>query len=192
MKILKDNKISPTRQALIRLSNSIRQAQKQGLLPPEFDDCETLNDCLRRTYELETGQSEWDTYHGWRERGYYIEKGARGFPVWSRPKGKDKEAENEAEGNERKEPKSFWVAYIFHAGQVLSKANLTRPAEYIARKPLALPLPAEYEQEAGIISGRLNSIDIDPEIEVLPKVSDFISAEEESKIDPEFAQLTFF
>lgn len=140
------------RTALCRLSAKLRAAQTTGQIPPPLADCETINDCLRRIYQIQSRQTDFDTFSGWRARGYAVDKGARGWPIWSRPKGRrdaetpeETEAATEAaETATEPERKSFWVAYLFHAGQVHNRATQSRPATYRAAVLPALPLPADY------------------------------------------------
>ncbi len=140
------------RTALCRLSSKLRAARATGQIPPALADCETINDCLRRMYQIQSRQTDFDTFSGWRARGYAVDKGARGWPIWSRPKGRrdaetpeETEAATEAaETAPESERKSFWVAYLFHAGQVHNRATQSRPATYRAAELPALPLPADY------------------------------------------------
>ena len=140
------------RTALRRLSDRLRAARATGQIPPALADCATINDCLRRMYQMQSQQTDFDTFAGWRARGYAVDKGARGWPIWSRPKGRrDAETPEEtepateaAETAREPERKSFWVAYLFHAGQVHNRVTQSRPATYRATALPALPLPADY------------------------------------------------
>ena len=86
------------RTALCRLSSKLRAARATGQIPPALADCETINDCLRRMYQIQSRQTDFDTFSGWRARGYAVDKGARGWPIWSRPKGqRDAETPEETE-----------------------------------------------------------------------------------------------
>ena len=77
---------SAAREALRRLSAKIRAAMQTGGLPAAFAGCLTINDCLRRGYQIQTRQSDFDTFAGWRARGYAVDKGAKGYPIWSKPR----------------------------------------------------------------------------------------------------------
>ena len=142
------------RAELIARSLPIQAARKSGLLP--WAELPTVNACLELIYARETGQTEWHTFLGWKESGFFVSKGEKGFAIWGRPlEIKPGEAEtapgtDAANGDERAF-EFFPVSYLFHAGQVADKAG-NRPVSHRAENPftallralpLALPAPAE-------------------------------------------------
>ena len=151
----KTNETNPVREALRRLSAQIRARLNAT------DSNKTINEVLEAMYRAQSGQNDFDTFRGWKERGYFVEKGAKGFPVWSRPKSRNAEAnemtktetpdgvEVNLNGGEKKAP-SFWVSYLFHAGQVKDE-NGERPNTYGQTPRLALPVPQEYKNDMNII-----------------------------------------
>lgn len=95
----------------------------------------SVNELLTDIYSNRAQAREWDTFRGWKKRGYYVAKGERGFAVWSRPIKAD-EAETDAgesgeSGETKPERESFYVAYIFCAAQVKNREGYTPDgAEY--------------------------------------------------------------
>lgn len=114
---------NPKREKLIEHSKSLKQKMRKG--DPTFAECETVNDCLRLLYASDTGQTEFDTFKGWKEKGFSVNKGEHGFPVWGRPRKFTKEVEN----GEDKEFSAFPLATIFHKGQVSPSDEKPIPAK---------------------------------------------------------------
>ena len=77
-----------------------------------------VNDLLIEMYAKQIGCSKFDlnTFFGWKEKGFRVKKGEKGFPIWSRPKDVIKEEKTGQEAND--EHKFFGLAYMFHKGQV--------------------------------------------------------------------------
>lgn len=151
-------KARANRDALIARSVPLQIARKSGILP--FAEMETVNECLRFCYTRETGQTEWDTFKGWKDKGRPIKKGEKGFPVWGKPLGAPAEgaedsaaaiaAENPEAGEEARKMSFFPLAYIFHAGQVDDAAEPQEqpkeaPQEATTRQASA-DVPAEIMQ----------------------------------------------
>ena len=137
------------RAELIARTLPLQAARKSGLLP--WAELPTVNACLELIYAGETGQTEWKTFLGWKEAGFGVTKGERGFPIWGRPISCKK---NDAPKDGPAEPHAFEffpVSYLFHAGQV-SDSDGNRPAGLrpvnafvaaVKARPLALPAPRE-------------------------------------------------
>lgn len=102
----------------------------------------SINELLTDIYSNQAQAREWDTFRGWKKRGYYVAKGERGFAVWSRPiKADDAETdtgntdtdagESGESGETKPERENFYVAYIFCAAQVKNREGYTPDgAEY--------------------------------------------------------------
>lgn len=103
----------------------------------------SVNELLTDIYSNQARASEWDTFKGWKKRGYYVAKGERGFAVWSRPiKADETETDTGTDtatgatdagesGETKPERESFYVAYIFCAAQVKNREGYTPDgAEY--------------------------------------------------------------
>ena len=58
---------------------------------------------------------EYNTFAGWKEKGLIVEKGSKGFPVWSKKRNLKK---TNKDTGESKEYSTFLVAHIFHESQV--------------------------------------------------------------------------
>ena len=116
---------SPARQFLRLASAKLKPiAQATG---------KTVNELLTAQYSNRAHAREWDTFRGWKKRGYYVAKSERGFAVWSRPISAAEAAEAEttatdaATDAESATParESFYVAYIFCAAQVKDRDGYT-------------------------------------------------------------------
>lgn len=107
----------------------------------------SVNELLTDIYSNRANAREWDTFRGWKKRGYYVAKGERGFAVWSRPiKADEADADTDTgastatdadtgtdgeSGESKPERESFYVAYIFCAAQVKNREGYTPDgAEY--------------------------------------------------------------
>ena len=67
------------RAELIARTLPLQAARKSGLLP--WAELPTVNACLELIYAGETGQTKWKTFLGWKEAGFGVTKGERGFPI---------------------------------------------------------------------------------------------------------------
>lgn len=152
-KFITQNKQNPAREALRRLSAQIRARLNAT------GSNKTINEVLEAMYRAQSGQNDFDTFRGWKERGYSVEKGAKGYPIWSRPKARKDAGEIaktetadgvDVETSSEKKSASFWVSYLFHAGQVKNE-NGDRPNTYGQTPRLALPIPQEYKNDMNII-----------------------------------------
>ena len=160
---------SAAREALRRLSAKIRAAMQTGGLPAAFAGCLTINDCLRRGYQIQTRQSDFDTFAGWRARGYAVDKGAKGYPIWSKPRNHDDDTAETSEDTAAADTATeaatettestatrgnFWVAYIFSAAQVHQRETGARPDTYNQLAPACLPIPEDYQAELATITAQ--------------------------------------
>jgi len=102
-------KINPRKQALIELSKRIKIAQKMG---GELTGL-SVNKAILKIYEKQTGQTEWNTFKGWKNKGFKVQKGQKGFAIWSKPR---KVTKKEDEKEEKY--KFYGMAYLFHSDQV--------------------------------------------------------------------------
>lgn len=119
----------------------LRAASAQ-LKPLAQEAGKSVNELLTDIYSNQAQAREWDTFRGWKKRGYYVAKGERGFAVWSRPiKADDAETdtgntdtdagESGESGETKPERENFYVAYIFCAAQVKNREGYTPDgAEY--------------------------------------------------------------
>ncbi len=136
------------RAELVARTRPLQSARKAGILP--WAEMPTINACLELIYTSETGQSEWKTFLGWKEAGYGVVKGEKGFPIWGRP------IECKDGGTDERAFEFFPVSYLFHAGQVVDadgnyppKAQALNPFLIAVRTlPLALPAPSISNEEA--------------------------------------------
>ena len=99
------------RQTLIELSQlaKIRQAT----------DCEGMgiNEILIDEFYTDAENSEFHTFHGWKEKGMNIKKGATAFLIWGK-KRSSKQGEAEPQNDEEKAFQFFPVCYLFSNNQV--------------------------------------------------------------------------
>lgn len=114
----------------------LRAASAQ-LKPLAQEAGKSVNELLTDIYSNQARASEWDTFKGWKKKGFFVAKGERGFAVWSRPIKAD-EAETDTgtdtatgatdtgeSGETKPERESFYVAYIFCAAQVKNREGYT-------------------------------------------------------------------
>lgn len=84
-----------------------------GLFAPGM----TMNELLIAGYKAETGCNDFRTFKQWKEAGFTILKGSKGFPVFSRPVGVLKEQKTgEAQADDLY--KLFGTCYLFNESQV--------------------------------------------------------------------------
>jgi hypothetical protein len=148
------------RAELIARTLPLQVARKSGLLP--WAELPTINACLELIYASETGQTEWKTFLGWKEAGFAVAKGEKGFSIWGRPieceecEAESAPAERNTNTAERKF-EFFPVSYLFHAGQVADQHG-SRPTGYRAPNafatelkalPLAPPAPVDAPASEG-------------------------------------------
>jgi hypothetical protein len=98
---------------LIQLSEEVKFKIELG----ETEE-ETVNGGLIELYSNKE-HKEFDTFHGWKKRGFKIKKGSKCFFVWTKPiKSKDKKENQKEEKEEPKEYKFFKMAYLFSNAQI--------------------------------------------------------------------------
>ena len=123
-----------------------------------------INEVLEELYRKQSGQTEFDTFKGWKQRGYIVDKGARGYILWSKPHSRSKADEKAEESDDtnteertdapKKSPKSLWVCYIFSAAQVHDKCG-NRPPSYkptLSQSVKALPIPPAFKADLATIT----------------------------------------
>lgn len=78
----------------------------------------TVNSLIVETYAQKVGCKPFDfsPFAAWKERGYKVKKGEKGFPIWSRPRDIIKAEQGKPVGDEP--DKFFGLSYLFHFGQV--------------------------------------------------------------------------
>lgn len=73
-----------------------------------------INEALIEMYSTEE-HTEFNTFKGWKEKGFSVKKGEKGFFVWSK---KLKATEKTESSEEDKEFKFFGIAHIFSNAQI--------------------------------------------------------------------------
>lgn len=96
-----------------------------------------INDLLTDMYSAAAASNQWDTFAGWKRRGFKVAKGERGFVVWTKPHKLDRAGEETPDGDtttdgdttpdgeETPGREMFFVSYIFCARQVYDDTGLT-------------------------------------------------------------------
>jgi hypothetical protein len=105
--------MSEHRQQLI----SVTKQLKETLEPTQSNG--SFNTYILEMYKAQTGATTFKTFKQWKDEGYLIIKGSKGFPVYSRPISKIKE-ERGLQPNEQ-EGKYFGTAILFNEHQVMKK-----------------------------------------------------------------------
>jgi hypothetical protein len=83
---------------------------------PESQSNGGLNQYILNTYKAQTGAKVFKTFKQWKNEGYTIIKGSKGFPIFSRPIGKIKQDKGIEASTE--EFKYFGTAILFNELQV--------------------------------------------------------------------------
>jgi hypothetical protein len=85
-----------------------------------------VNDLLIEMYAKQLGcsKSDLNTFFNWKEKGFKVKKGEKGYAIWSRPKDIIREEKTGQPAED--ETKFFGLSYMFHRGQV---ETITTPQE---------------------------------------------------------------
>lgn len=75
-----------------------------------------MNEMLILQYKAETGATIFRTFKQWKEQGFSVKKGEKGFPIFSRPISAIKAEQGKDSSPE--ESKFFGTCYLFHENQV--------------------------------------------------------------------------
>lgn len=120
-KILTPKQLEAKQRRLV-LSSMSRKARTLRELKPEFGEM-TINQILMLTVYNRKGNLTFKKFREWKEDGYTIKKGEKGFMLWAQPLKAQKDESKEAtepqneEGNENSE--FFPVCYLFSNEQVI-------------------------------------------------------------------------
>lgn len=122
------DKLKEKRTALKQISDNIRMLQEMG----EFPHFNTMNEAIVEYYKQEQNDSslEFKTFMQWKEEGFTVIKGQKGFVVWGRKKQSKKEVEEEkaeeqeaTSETEKKELEFFPISHVFSSAQVQKLEN---------------------------------------------------------------------
>lgn len=81
----------------------------------QADESLKINDLIRLEYQIATGAKDFRKFNEWKEAGFKVKKGEKGFPVFSKPvRAKD----TQEEGEEKKGKLYFHTAHLFNETQV--------------------------------------------------------------------------
>lgn len=101
-----------------RLKVTANQAKKSPAYNAVLSGELTFNELLVMMYKAETGCTQFHTFKQWKERGFNIIKGSKGFPIFSRPINVIK-AEQGKESDDS--DKFFGTCYLFNENQTQRK-----------------------------------------------------------------------
>lgn len=116
-----ERQIPEAKLELISLSNDLKSARDLGALPDNFDTCETVNDMLHVYYVLkypETASKVVKTFKQWKEAGFSVKKGEKGFKFWTSPIRATSKTQTPEGGESEKGYKFFNICYLFSDKQV--------------------------------------------------------------------------
>lgn len=108
-------KLSDKKAKLIELSQIAKQMRDNNA--PEIEDmieAPTINNIILHCFYP---KGEYNTYKGWKEKGYQVAKGSKAFSIWGKKRKFKKEVENKGK-TEEKEYSAFPMANLFHESQV--------------------------------------------------------------------------
>ncbi len=116
------NKAREKRAALKRISADIKSLQEIG----EFPVYNTLNKAIVHWYQTEANDMslEFKTFKQWKDEGFKVIKGSKGFVVWGKQKQKvEKTEEQTQDSSEDKKEETedlgfFPISHIFSSDQV--------------------------------------------------------------------------
>ena len=102
------------RKALRELSNIAKMRMQM--------DCEgmTVNEILIEHFYTSEEHTEFKTLHDWNKEGYKVNKGAKAFLIWGKPRATNKEQPQNQE-NEEEESEFYPLCYLFSNAQVTKK-----------------------------------------------------------------------
>ena len=84
-----------------------------------FEDCDKMNEILKKYYSKKYGVEKFNTFKGWKEEGFKVKKGSKGFLFWSKPKKKEKVQEEQEQKEDTKNEKAkYYLSYLFSNLQV--------------------------------------------------------------------------
>jgi len=110
----KQKEYKAKRAALALLSVDIKVALKLGNQP--FN---TVNEGLLFIYCEQTNCKSFRTFYQWKQDGYKVKKGSKGFAIWGSPKNLgDKKDNEEGKDKEKDEFKYYPLCYLFNESQV--------------------------------------------------------------------------
>jgi hypothetical protein len=79
----------------------------------------SMNELLILQYKAETGCTIFRTFKAWKDQGFSVKKGEKGFPIFSRPIAAIKAEQGKEASPE--ENKFFGTCYLFNENQVEKK-----------------------------------------------------------------------
>lgn len=97
--------------------NLLKQLSQTAKLMLEMnpDAGENVNDVILNKMYRSTEHQEFNTFNGWKEKGFKVIKGSKAFFIWSKPR----KVEKKKEGTEEKDEfKMFGIAHLFSNSQV--------------------------------------------------------------------------
>lgn len=111
---------------LSELSRNLKEAIAEDSLTAEFyEDCEKTNEILKKYYSNQYRIDEFNTFKGWKEKGFKVRKGSKGFLFWSKPKvhkvdeeGKSIVQNFSTDNEDEDKEKMYYISYLFSNLQV--------------------------------------------------------------------------
>lgn len=104
-----ENKKLITREQLKQISSQLKALKERG-------EIQTINEGLVRFCYTNEEHETFKKFNEWKQLGYTIVKGSKGFPVWAQPvAAKKQQTEQEKEADEFE---FFPICYLFSNAQV--------------------------------------------------------------------------
>lgn len=110
-RIFSVNGMAEKRELLKQMSESAKMMME---LDPDIGD--GVNDIILNRMYRNSIHEEFNTFKGWKEKGFMVSKGSKAFFIWSKPR-KVKKKEETKKG-EKDEFKMYGVAHLFSNAQV--------------------------------------------------------------------------
>ncbi len=97
------------------LLKELSEAAKMMMeLNPDIGD--RVNDVILNAMYKNDEHNEFNTFKGWKEKGYIVTKGSKAFIIWSKPRKVEKKNEKKESGKD--EYKMYGIAHLFSNAQV--------------------------------------------------------------------------
>ena len=124
------NKAKEIKEQLINNAKSENQAL--------FFEIQTINYYLLNYIYKTDGITEFKKFKEWKQNKATVKKGAKAYPIWGQPVGRQKEEEAKSKGENyeanEEENRRFPMCYVFSNLQVVFKEQRTEPEKIEAQK----------------------------------------------------------
>lgn len=102
---------------------ALRELSKIAKMRMQMDcDGMSVNEVLIEKFYTDDENTEFKTLHDWNKEGYKVNKGAKAFLIWGKPRAMNKEQAKNQE-SEEEEDEFFPICYLFSNAQVTKRLH---------------------------------------------------------------------